>query len=240
MSTSNITVEDDKCPKCFKLVKNGQRGICCDICNKWYHLKCSLLKLSHFKSLEQSNESWFCRSCLGTSLPFNELTNAQLRDCFPENKCEKRDMLKLTFDKTCSVCSRKVQRPNVAKKCRFCKSYIHVKCSGKKILENDWMCPACTHLTFPFMRLNNLDLTELNNPNIAPNEKCNNLRYQQLPVDFQDFLRSRRVLGLKYNDPFETNCDNDDDLHLQYYEISDFHKITKDIVINNNTKCTPY
>ena len=35
-----------RCGKCSKVIGKSQASICCDICNKWLHLRCSKLNYS--------------------------------------------------------------------------------------------------------------------------------------------------------------------------------------------------
>ena len=51
------------CPSCNVGVSDSS-CICCDKCNKWYHLSCTELKTSDFKiyNTEKSLE-WICDNC---------------------------------------------------------------------------------------------------------------------------------------------------------------------------------
>ena len=47
---SNIA-SDDRCRRCWSQVGPRQKSICCDICNRWFHFKCSKLTNDEFKLL---------------------------------------------------------------------------------------------------------------------------------------------------------------------------------------------
>lgn len=52
------------CGDCTKSVKSNQRAMLCDGCSYWYHLKCTELSLTDYNNLSQSNEDWYCRTCI--------------------------------------------------------------------------------------------------------------------------------------------------------------------------------
>lgn len=60
-----------KCPcdVCTKPVRSNQKGILCDGCNKWFHLKCITMDLQAYIDLGSSDEQWFCDKNCGW--PFN-------------------------------------------------------------------------------------------------------------------------------------------------------------------------
>ena len=116
------------CPKCNEITYDNQNCIHCDICCKWYHLKCSGLYHSMFLQLGNDLSSdWYCKTCLSATLPFQNNSQSQFlaiaandkKACNPP-KC---------FDKTCSVCTRRVSNIEKAVPCHFCEKYIHRKCS---------------------------------------------------------------------------------------------------------------
>ena len=63
------------CSSCSKLVRNNQRGIFCDICNRWSHLSCTTLSVNDYIMLSNSSDSWFCKFCLETLFPFNTISD---------------------------------------------------------------------------------------------------------------------------------------------------------------------
>ena len=60
-----------KCSLCLKLVRYNQNGICCDICNIWFHFKCIHLTLCDFNQLVTTNELFYCQRCISSVLSFN-------------------------------------------------------------------------------------------------------------------------------------------------------------------------
>ena len=65
MSKNNVFI----CVVCKKIVNNN--CIFCNICDQWLHFKCSKLSKSQFYLLSQSNEPYFCYSCIEQEMPFS-------------------------------------------------------------------------------------------------------------------------------------------------------------------------
>ena len=51
------------CINCRKPVKSNQRGIQCDFCDLWVHLKCSPLTIQQYDKLSTSDDEYFCENC---------------------------------------------------------------------------------------------------------------------------------------------------------------------------------
>ena len=60
-----------KCRKCSKAVTDNCRGIQCDICLHWFHLKCSVLSVIEYSYYTESND-WYC--------PFNSIDESALSE----------------------------------------------------------------------------------------------------------------------------------------------------------------
>ena len=63
----------DLCGICTKSVKSNQRGICCDLCNIWFHVRrqCVNMRLESYRShADNIDLQWICNVCL--ELPTNE------------------------------------------------------------------------------------------------------------------------------------------------------------------------
>ena len=48
------------CDVCAKLVCSNEKGIMCNRCDKWFHLKCITMDLRTYIDLSCSDEQWFC------------------------------------------------------------------------------------------------------------------------------------------------------------------------------------
>ncbi|CAG2230332.1 unnamed protein product [Mytilus edulis] len=51
------------CGSCKKPVRSNQKGIQCEDCDFWFHLKCIDLPIKEYTRLSDSTDSWFCRLC---------------------------------------------------------------------------------------------------------------------------------------------------------------------------------
>jgi hypothetical protein len=61
------------CSVCTKGVLDSQRGIYCDLCESWVHLKCTVLTRPDYEVLSVKNDDWYCSTCLGATFPFNNI-----------------------------------------------------------------------------------------------------------------------------------------------------------------------
>ncbi|CAG2239474.1 PLG [Mytilus edulis] len=59
------------CGSCGKAVRKNQKGILCDGCTQWFHVKCIELPLDEYTELSKSTDDWYCKTC---TLP--EFTNS--------------------------------------------------------------------------------------------------------------------------------------------------------------------
>ena len=223
------------CPKCNEITADNQNCIHCDICCRWFHLKCSGLTRKRFLELGHNSSSyWLCKSCLAEALPFQKLTNNQFS--LINSTDRKLHDQPIDFDKTCAVCTRRVINIEKVVPCYSCQKFIHRKCSclseqqiidfGAKIQQ--WLCANCRNDTFPF---NCISTHEILSDNFNSNEYCicNDI------TDLTDFDCLDTITELKLNkldlNNFHPNIDNDIDHNLnfnsnfKYYAIHEFHRL---------------
>jgi len=58
------------CGICEKPVKSNDKGIFCDVCQKWLHTRCIGMTDDEYSELQASPDSWSCKRCLQEALPF--------------------------------------------------------------------------------------------------------------------------------------------------------------------------
>ena len=63
------------CKICAKNVSKNVKAVQCDLCELWVHIKCNNLNYLDYRSLQNSNESWYCIECCSTIFPFNSLSS---------------------------------------------------------------------------------------------------------------------------------------------------------------------
>ena len=86
---TNIFQESDTCKQCQQTV-GEVNSICCDICNTWYHLKCTKISLKQFKSIFLADTcTWYCNFCLHEALPFSSINYNSLEKLSCPTKAQK-------------------------------------------------------------------------------------------------------------------------------------------------------
>jgi hypothetical protein len=72
------------CGSCAKPVKKNQKGIQCEDCLFWHHIKCINLPVTDYITLSESSDSWYCSRCI---LP--ECTDSYLEKSLNESDIDK-------------------------------------------------------------------------------------------------------------------------------------------------------
>ena len=64
LSTVTTPVEKDACGDCKKLVQDRDRGLLCEVCNTWYHIKCQGVLTEVYNFLQKNDGiHWYCHGC---------------------------------------------------------------------------------------------------------------------------------------------------------------------------------
>ena len=73
--------KDDECGQCGSIVGGRDRGIMCEICERWFHTKCQKVSEDTYKVLKkESNLHWYCIGCDKSVAKILEtLTKVQVR-----------------------------------------------------------------------------------------------------------------------------------------------------------------
>ena len=69
----------DICETCSEKVEDGQKGILCDLCEKWFHAKCEDIEDREYEILtkqDKGNIHWYCTHCNEKSVDIFKLINA--------------------------------------------------------------------------------------------------------------------------------------------------------------------
>ena len=67
------------CGICSKSVAKTHKGIFCDICLTWVHIKCNNTSKDEYVKLSESNKDWFCQKCFNGEVPFYSITDEDLK-----------------------------------------------------------------------------------------------------------------------------------------------------------------
>ena len=57
----------------LKRVFDSQRGIFCDCCKHWGHLRCTKFSYNEYNRLSNDSADWYCHLCIMDIFPFNKL-----------------------------------------------------------------------------------------------------------------------------------------------------------------------
>ena len=66
------------CRICTKTVVKSHNGVCGNICSIWVHIKFNNITQYCYRKLQNSNEPWYCKTCLAKVLPFSNFTDHQI------------------------------------------------------------------------------------------------------------------------------------------------------------------
>ena len=111
------------CLVCKKYVNSD--CICCNICDQWLHFRCSNLSKSQFILLSQSNEPYFCYSCLMQVIPSSLVNKKEFNDLYVYNNNNNK---KLKYP--CQVCNNACKISQNCIQCNLCNVWTHFKCSA--------------------------------------------------------------------------------------------------------------
>lgn len=70
------------CGICNKQVNNNHKALCCDICQKWIHIKCNFITKTEYEKFKDDSQSWYCLKCLKDIIPFAGINNDSLFKTF--------------------------------------------------------------------------------------------------------------------------------------------------------------
>ena len=59
-------------------VRENRRGIQCDFCLQWFHLRCTVLSVKEYNFFSRTNDLWFWLYCHSEIFPFTSLENHEL------------------------------------------------------------------------------------------------------------------------------------------------------------------
>ena len=64
------------CGVCTKAVAKNHKAVCCDVCQKWIHIKCNKLDKNDYRYLQENvDDLFFCINCISQNIPFSGLNN---------------------------------------------------------------------------------------------------------------------------------------------------------------------
>ena len=56
--------DDDRCGTCKNDVTDDDEGVCCDRCDRWYHIQCQgIERRTYNRMMEKATGDWYCQTC---------------------------------------------------------------------------------------------------------------------------------------------------------------------------------
>ena len=232
----------DKCSHCKKIVSSKQNGICCDLCNKWLHLKCSSLDKSTFSKLHPS-DIWWCKQCIQECFPFSNINNIQLYKLFNDSTYKAKKNSKICARKACRVCDKRNMNLSKGICCMQCNYLTHRKCTGLSSnyidlngITSQFLCFKCLDETFPFF---NCNIDEILDATFNSNYACkcikglemNSMKDRQQSILNMNNLNFNKFSNQAQHDPDVGIVNN---TNFSYYTTHDLHKLSNNLKDRNH------
>lgn len=69
MATASMDIgkkqdDDSKCPECSQVVRASEKAAMCEICERWFHIKCQAVSEEMYKAMKKHTAMhWYCKAC---------------------------------------------------------------------------------------------------------------------------------------------------------------------------------
>ena len=67
------------CGICKNEVKQDDKSVQCDLCNKWNHIECVDVSSAYYEKLQNDTKPWYCPNC-SKELPFSDVRDKDLHN----------------------------------------------------------------------------------------------------------------------------------------------------------------
>ena len=58
-------------------MKEDDKSVQCDLCNKWNHIECVGISSAYYEQVQNDAKSWYCPNC-SKELPFSDVSDKDL------------------------------------------------------------------------------------------------------------------------------------------------------------------
>lgn len=145
--TNTHEAKEHHCGDCQRTIRSNNRRICCDQCNKCFHIRCANITTKEYEGFLSSPESWVCLACI-------RHTNILQQDMESHRRLRRQQEVEeerghVIFP--CGICHRAVQGNHRGICCDQCNHWFHARCvnlcnSDYTRLSNSsegWLCTHC-------------------------------------------------------------------------------------------------
>jgi len=119
-STNSTTSAKDEttnpCGKCKKNVFNQDHAVECELCDRWYHIKCENIEESVYEAIGKGATGlhWFCNHCNTVALKFvTAISNIEKKQEKMESKIEKMELEVNNQDKQININKNEIDKVNI-------------------------------------------------------------------------------------------------------------------------------
>ena len=192
---------------CAVCSKNVKRNIKCDVCAKFFHVKCAKISTKDFVL----STNWSCFECRRGVFPLIDVTDEEFASAFSE-KPSNRIPLKNT---KCGGCAKRIKknREGIYASCHTCFNFFHKQCAKDHSNYIHWQCNQCSLAALPFA-------------NSSDNEYLLNIfGFNDKTSDFLKNVTSFSIQTLMDQlpgDHFDTNEFLSDSITSKYYTPAEF------------------
>ncbi len=111
--------EPSPCGRCRKMVVRGDEALMCEICSRWFHIKCEKITKAQYKnqsSKTKSNFHWFCDGCdIVQSGLIREMTLLKVDQTKINKRLEELEANKVNKEDLQEEMDKKADKENVQK-----------------------------------------------------------------------------------------------------------------------------
>ena len=102
------------CSVCEKPVAINHDAVCCDVCNRWVHIRCNNICKKTHRGLKKDPTPWFCKSCMQKEIPFSNINDTEYIHLTKDLKVKPKKLTKETIFEKLNLLS---DNENITCKC---------------------------------------------------------------------------------------------------------------------------
>ena len=85
------------CSICEKPVAISHEAVCCDVCNRWVHIRCNNICKKTYSDFKKDPIPWFHKSCMQKEIPFSNINDTEYTHLIKDSKIKPKKITKETI-----------------------------------------------------------------------------------------------------------------------------------------------